>query len=430
MTESETSSAGEPGEKPDDPATEKPVSAETESVVDTLLDETGRTLNWRSAILLPILAMFSALTIGAIIIAFADVDRFALWFSEPGAAFSESYETVRDAYKALFLGAFGGSRPISETLTRASPLILAGLAVAAGFQAGLFNIGAKGQMLVGGMFATYVGFTYDFSTWVMVPMMVFAGLIGGGLYGAIPGWLRGKTGAHEVITTIMLNFIALRLVDWLLTEQPFQKEGRNDPVSKSINESAEYPRLITLPGFNQLESSVENPNRLRVHLGIFLALAAAGLLWWILNKSTKGFEFRTVGANPDAARYAGMNVTRVYVAVMALSGALAGLAGADQIAGPLGRATPNFAADIGFDAIAISLLGRSHPVGVVLSGLLFAALAAGGQNMEQNSNVGIDLVQIIQALIIVFIAAPALIRAVFRVKAQGDVGNVTQGWST
>jgi simple sugar transport system permease protein len=376
-------------------------------------------VDWRNNVLVPILAILSALIVGALIIAFGDLDTLKLWGSDPGEALSTTWTTVSDAYIALFKGAMGGIGPISETLTRASPLILAGLAVAIGFQAGLFNIGANGQMLIGGMFALVIGFQFDLPIFIHIPLAIVAALIGGAIWGAIPGYLRAATGAHEVITTIMLNFIALRLVDYLLTVNFFQAEGRNDPVSKTVLDSARYPKLIDFL----------NP-RYRVHIGIFVAILAAIFIWWLLYRSTIGFEFRAVGANPHGAKYAGMNVLLLYVGVMAVAGAMAGLGGADLILGTLGRATGGYVGVIGFDAIALALLGRSHPFGVVAAGLLFGGLAAGGQQMQAATSVGIDIVQVIQALIIMFIAAPALIRAIYRVKADTSTTQVTQGWAT
>jgi simple sugar transport system permease protein len=169
--------------------------------------------------------------------------------------------------------------------------------------------------------------------------------------------------------------------------------------------------------------------RIRLHIGIILALAAAAFSFWLLYRTTAGYQFRAVGYSPDAARYAGMNVTWLYVLVMAISGAMAGLAGATQILGPLGRATPGFSAGIGFSAIALALLGRSHPVGVVLAGLLFGALQAGGRQMQVVSNVSIDLIDVVQALIVVFIAAPALIRAIYRVRTGKGTERITKGWA-
>lgn len=385
----------------------------------TLLEDitgAGRT-GWRSNVLIPFLAIVSALIVGAIIIALGDLDTLRLWGSDPGGAASETWTRISEAYKALFQGAVGGVNPISETLTRAAPLILAGLAVAIGFQAGLFNIGANGQMLIGGMFALVIGFQFELPIFIHIPLAIIAALIGGAIWGGIPGYLRAKTGAHEVITTIMLNFVALRLVDYLLTVDFFQLEGRNDPVSKSVAESARYPKLVDFL----------NP-RYRVHIGIIIAIIAAVVIWWLLYRSTIGFEFRAVGANPDGAKYAGMNVVVLYVAVMAVAGSMAGLGGADQVLGTLGRGTPNFVGVIGFDAIALALLGRSHPFGVVAAGLLFGGLAAGGQAMQAATDVGVDIVQVIQALIIVFIAAPALIRAVYRVRVDTAAAQVSTGW--
>jgi simple sugar transport system permease protein len=407
---------------PEQPSEETPSGGRSELFSD--LTGVGR-FDWRSNALVPFLAIISALIVGALIIAFGDLDTLKLWGSDPGEALNQTWTTVKDAYTALFQGAVGGWTPISETLTRAAPLILAGLAVAVGFQAGLFNIGANGQMLIGGMFALVIGFQLSLPGIIHIPLVIVGGLLGGALWGAIPGYLRAKTGAHEVITTIMLNFIALRLVDYMLTIDYFQLEGRNDPVSKSVAETARYPRLLAgewLPfDFNRIP---------RVHIGIIIAVITAWVIWWILYRSTIGFEFRAVGANPDGARYAGMNVIWLYVAVMAVAGALAGLGGADQVAGTLGRATPGFVGVIGFDAIALALLGRSHPAGVVAAGLLFGGLAAGGQQMQVAADVGVDIVQVIQALIIMFIAAPALIKAIYRVRAETESAQLTSGWGT
>jgi ABC-type uncharacterized transport system permease subunit len=415
MTDDRQQDAGQ------DEAAAPPPGPPGDSGGPTLLDEvTGANrVDWRSNVLVPVLAIVSALIVGAIIIALGDLDTLKLWGSDPGAASSETWNRISDAYVALFQGAVGGLGPISETLTRAAPLILAGLAVAIGFQAGLFNIGANGQMLIGGMFALVVGFQFDLPTLIHLPLAILAALLGGAIWGAIPGYLRAKTGAHEVITTIMLNFVALRLVDYLLTVDFFQLAGRNDPVSKSVAPSASYQKLIDFL----------NP-RYRVHIGIIIAVVAAVAIWWLLYRSTIGFEFRAVGANPDGARYAGMNVVVLYVGVMAIAGSMAGLAGGDQVLGTLGRATPGFVGVIGFDAIALALLGRSHPFGVVAAGILFGALAAGGQQMQAATDVGVDIVQVIQALIIVFIAAPALIRAIYRVRVDSSSTQISSGWAT
>lgn len=364
-------------------------------------------VDWSSLVIIPLLAVLSALIIGAVLIILTD-----------------GWGNVLPAYSALFKGAFVGWRSISETLLAATPLIFAGLAVGIGFRAGLFNIGAQGQMVMGGLLAVVVGFSFDgLPAVVHVPLAILAGFLGGALWGFIPGILRARTGAHEVITTIMLNFIAFRTLEYLLKLPRIQQEGRFDPISKEIAESAQLPRLLTwLP--------VENADQLRLHLGFLIALGAAWVVYWILFKSTIGFEFRAVGANPDAAKYGGIGVAAAITMVMVIAGGLAGLGGANETLGVYHRAFPGFTATIGFDAIALALLGRSHPAGIVAASILFGALAAGGRTMQAAAGVGIDLIVVIQALIIVFIAAPELVRAIFRVKVGKETGQITRGWST
>lgn len=336
---------------------------------------------------MPVFAVIMALILGAVAMLATGVD--------PG--------TIGRSYVALLVGSVGSVNAISETFTAAAPLTLAGLGIAIGFRAGMFNIGAEGQVLIGGMAAAVVGFSLPGMPAVLhLPLALAAGMIAGGLYASIAGWLRAATGAHEVISTIMLNMIAFRLVDYLLRLPAIQRAGRSDPISKSVLESADLPRLLTFI----------DPN-LRVHAGIFLVLIAVLGVHWLLFKSKLGFEFRASGESPEAARYAGIRPGLTIVLVMGFAGALAGLAGSNQVLGVLGRASPGFSAGIGFDAIAVALLGRSHPYGVLLAGLLFGALEAGGRQMQVDAGVSVDLIGIIQALIIVFIAAPLLVRALF-----------------
>ena len=382
-----------------------------------LTNLTGVNVDWRAAVLVPVLAIIAALFVGALIIVLSDIE---LWRNFSGAALGESIAEAGRAMIALGRGSFGSLAALSSTLTFSAPLILAGLSVAIGFKAGLFNIGAEGQMLMGGMVAVALGITFDLPAIINVPLAIIGAMVGGGIWGGIAGALRARTGAHEVITTIMLNSIAGLGVVWMLSTSFFQPEGRQDPVSEDIALSAHLPRLL---GF--LDRS-----DVRVHLGIVIALLFAYLIYWVLYKSTIGFEFRAVGFNPDAAGYAGMRVGWLYTSVMALSGALAGLAGMSQINGLLFRATPGFAAGIGFDAISLALLGRSHPAGVVAAGILFGALRAGGLEMQVATDVPLDLISVIQALVVVFIAAPALIRAIFRVKTGEEIGQLTTGWGT
>ena len=380
-------------------------------------DITGVGSRARSALLVPALAVLTALLIGGFIIAITDVDTLRLWGSDPAQAFADTIETVWGSYKALFQGAFGSVNAISETLFAATPLILAGLAVAVGFQAGLFNIGAEGQIVIGGMAALFVGITFDLPSIILIPMCLIGAMLGGGFWAGIAGVLKAKTGAHEVITTIMLNFIALFLTQWLLKTTVFQQPGRSDPISKSINEGAQFPRLLG--------------SDYRVTIGFLIAIAAAVIVQALMYRSTIGFDYRTVGANPDAARYAGMNVVWLTVAVMATSGALAGLAGANQIMGlPPYQGSTAFSGGIGFDAIALALLGRSKPYGVVWAGILFGALTAGGREMQGVERIPVDLVEVIQALIIVFIAAPALVRSIYHIKTDDTgMGQISKGWS-
>jgi simple sugar transport system permease protein len=314
-----------------------------------------------------------------------------------------SLPTIVSAFTALFTGSLGSVNAISETLTAATPVTFAGLGVALGFRAGLFNIGAEGQILVGGIAAVAVGFSLSgLPLAIHLPLALLAGALAGAIWGAIAGWLKAATGAHEVITTIMLNLIAMRLTDYLLRNPPIQKAGRSDPISESVLPSATLPHLL-----NWI-----SPN-LRLHAGFLLLLVAVAVVYWLLFKTTRGFEFRAAGLNPDAARYAGMRSGLIVVVVMAIAGGLAGIAGANQVLGVLGRASPGFSGGIGFNAIAVALLGRSHPVGVLFAGLLFGALEAGGRQMQVAAGVSNDLIAIIQALIIIFIAAPTIVRGVF-----------------
>jgi simple sugar transport system permease protein len=389
--------------------------------------------------LVPALAIFSALVIGGLIIVFSDPDVLDDWtflFSDPLTALRSSWDSVFRAYQALLTGSLGSPstiweavtsgeglvsafRPLSETVVAATPLILTGLSVAVGFRAGLFNIGAEGQLLVGAIFAGFVGFTFTgLPTVVHLPLAILAGFVGGGLWGFVPGYLRARTGAHEVIITIMLNQVALRLLDYFLRNPLFQRPGRTDPISKPVEETAQLPHLLGAS--------------LRIHAGIILALLVAWAVWWLLFRTTRGFEFRAVGANPDAARYAGISVPGTYVVVMSLAGGLAGLAGASQLLGgvTLYSLTPGFAGGLGFDAIALALVGRAHPAGIVAAAFMFGILRAGATKMQAVTATPVDIIVVIQALVIVFIAAPALVRAIYRIRARRQVGAevFTKGW--
>lgn len=374
---------------------------------------------------IPALAVLLALAVGALVIVFSDPDLLSSWsglFKHPGETLRLSWDAVYASYRALLEGAVGspaeivsaiGSgnldeiqaafRPLSETIVVTTPLIFAGLSVALGFQAGLFNIGAEGQITVGAMVAALVGFSmHGWPGPIIVIGIVLGGFVGGALWGGIPGILKAKTGAHEVITTIMLNFIAFRLLDYALSTDLYQRPDRDDPISKPV--LAAFPRIFG--------------GELRVHWGFILAILVAAGVAFLLNRTTTGFEFRAVGLNPDAARAAGISPTTIYMVVMGLCGGLAGLVGANQLLSTGPSVTPGFSSGFGFDAIALAMLGRSKPSGVVAAAFMFGILRAGSRSMQAATQTPVDIVVVIQALVIVFIAAPAIVSGIFHIKTK------------
>lgn len=365
----------------------------------------------------PVLAVFSALVVGGLLIMFTNDDVLYAWarfFNDPLRALDRSWDTVWGAYSALFRGALGSPAAVSETLLKSTPLILGGLAVAFAFKAALFNIGANGQMIIGATVAAWVGFSLDVPGPVVLLVALLAGILGGAAWGGIAGTLKATTGAHEVITTIMLNFIATFLLAYALTTDTFLPAGAANPVSKPMLEQARLPRFI--------EGE-------RVDIGILIALAAVVLVWWLLERSTFGFQVKAVGLNPDAARYAGMKVALLTALTMGIAGGLAGLGGATMVLGPTGVLTAGVIGTLGFDSIAVALLGRSNPFGVLAAGLLFGALNAGAVQMQAETQIPVDIVIVIQALIILFVAAPALVRAIYRIRAEGAEGpTFTSSW--
>jgi simple sugar transport system permease protein len=277
-------------------------------------------------------------------------------------------------------------------------------------------------MLAGGMTALWVGFAMDGPGIIQVPLAIIAGAVGGAIFGAIPGVLKARTGAHEVITTIMLNNIMAFLVLWLLKTDLFQREDRTDPISKLVSTQGRLPRL-----FGFLDGRAD----LIAHIGFIVAIGAVLAYWWFLKHSTTGFEFRAYGLNADAATYAGMHVKRLTVLSMTFAGGFAGLAGAAEVLGTYGYASTNFAGNIGFDAIAIALLGQSTPFGTLIAAILFGALQAGGRQMQTNSDVPIDLIIVLRALIVMFIAAPLLVKTIWRTKnATITAGQTFRGWGS
>ena len=345
------------------------------------------------ALLLPILALVTALILGAIIMVL-------------------SGDNPLEAYQGLFSGALGNARGWASTIRRMTPLILTGLSVAVAFKAGLFNIGASGQFLIGTVAAVAVGINFaGLPTLIHLPLAIGAGILGGVIWGAIPGLLKVYTGAHEVIVTIMLNYIASNLAGWTVYAGGTQGQTPGplwDPTAGAVSEtpdvlfSAQIPYLIGPP--------------YRVHWGFILAILVAILIWWLLYRTIIGFEIRTVGQNFKAARYAGMRVNWTIVLSMMIAGGLAGLAGTIETLGVNHKFAPEFTGSVGFAGITVALLGQTHPLGVLLASWMFGTLDAGGSRMQFESGVSADIIQVIQALVLAFVAAPLLIRTLFRLR--------------
>ena len=388
-------------------------------------------------LVLPLLALLTAFIIGGLFIILTDAELLGLWGSDPVAAIGASWSAVTSTYAALLRGSIGDPGrllgalvaldwaevkaafgPLSETIVSATPLIFTGLSVALAFRVGLFNIGAEGQLYLGALCSVIVGFLFVGVPWfIHLPLAVLAGFAGGALWGFIPGILKARTGAHEVIVTIMLNFVAYNLVNWALKTPFVQREGRPDPISKIVEPGAWLTPIV--PG-------------LRAHWGILIAILAAVAVWWLLFRSTKGFEFRAVGFNPRAARYAGMSIAWSVVLSMVLAGGLGGLAGAAVMLGTSHTLSPGFSPGYGFDGIVVALVGANRPLGVVGAAFLFGALRAGATPMQATTGTPIDIVVIIQALVIMFIAAPALVRAIYRIRAERRLGTevFAKGWGS
>jgi simple sugar transport system permease protein len=365
----------------------------------TVAAEVRRTWNVQSA-LVPIFALLLALAVAGVVILLVGGNPL-------------------EAYVALLDGMFGTADRINASLGRSTPFIGAALAVAFAFNAGLFNIGAEGQLLVGATVAAWVGtfgWLNDVPGALAVLLVMLAGVVGGGFWGGIPGALKAKTGAHEVITTIMLNSIAVLTVRWMVNSQ--------DPlILRDV--SASVPRTETLPDSARLPVLIHTDPPL--HLGFLVAIALCVLVWFILRRTTFGFEVRTVGTNADAARYAGIGVGRTIVLVMVLSGAFAGIAGAGEITGTAGFLSPGVFVGVGFDAIAIALLARANPFGIILTSLLWGSMLSGAGLMQQETGLSINVVRIIQALVLLFVAADVIVRTIFRLrKARETTLETTQ----
>ncbi|WP_338886458.1 ABC transporter permease [Rhodococcus sovatensis] len=369
--------------------------------------------------IISVLAVFMAVVVGAVLIAVTDEqvqEAAGYFFSRPSDMLVAVWDAVSGAYSSLFQGAVynfrrpgfeNGIKPLLETLTFATPLIVAGLGVALAFRVGMFNIGGRGQMLIAAACAGWVGFSLQLPAGLHLILAVLAGVLGGAVWGGIAGVLKARTGAHEVIVTIMLNYVAFYLVAYLLrTPGALQAPGQNNPKTAAMESTAVFPKLFG--------------DRYALHLGFVLVVIVTIAVWWLLERSSLGFRFRAVGENPHASKIAGINVNRMYLYAMVLSGALVGLAGVAQV---LGTVTTGFGADIdagiGFDAITVALLGRSKPWGVFFAGILFGGFKAGGFAMQAAEGIPIDIVLVVQSVIVLFIAAPPLVRAVFRLPPPG-----------
>lgn len=364
------------------------------------------------------LSVLLAVIVGSVLILLTDENvrkAFGYVGSRPSDLWYYSRDAITGAYSALFRGSVYNTevtgfsrqiRPLTETLTFAAPLITAGLGVGLAFRAGLFNIGGRGQMLLGGAAAGWVAVAADLPMAIHLPLAIVTGIVAGALWGGLAGLLKAKTGAHEVIVTIMLNYVGYYLVFYALSEQSLlQQPGSVNPKSEPMPESAILPPVLG--------------DEYNLHLGIVLALVSVAFVWWLLNRSALGFRFRAVGENPEAARAAGIDVGRSYTTVMLIAGALVGLAGVNQVLGTVtSGVTVGLDAGIGFDAITVALLGRSRPLGILAAGLLFGAFKAGGFSMQAAEGIPVDIVLVVQSLIVLFIAAPPLVKAIFRLPAK------------
>jgi len=347
---------------------------------------------WR-ALLVQAVAVLLALLIGAILLLLSGANPI-------------------QAYAALFEGAFGSITAIGRTLEKATPLIFSGLAVAFAFKGGLFNIGAQGQLLFGAITAAAIGFGIQgLPAIIHIPLALLGGALAGGFYASIAGVLKAYRGAHEVIVTIMLNYIAINITDYL-SDGPWKDTSPGNIVARTpeILDSARIPNLGGIP------------------FGFFLAILAAIVIWWLLWKTTIGFEIRTVGLNPHAARYAGIKVAQMIILTMVISGMLAGLGGAVETMGVVYRYQPGFNVGLGFDGITVAMLGKTNPFGVIPAAILVGAMKAGASQMQFSSGVAKEIVDVIQALILFFVSADVIIRSLLRIREPVEEVKLSTGW--
>ena len=337
--------------------------------------------------LIPVIAVFIALFIGGILIKLQGLDPVV-------------------AYKSLFKTAFGSIEGIGATLGKSTPLVLSGLAVAVGLRAGLFNIGAQGQLLSGSLAAAWAGITFDgLPGYIHIPVALIIGAFFGSVVAGISGLLKAYRGVHEVITTIMLNSIVMAIADYLAS-------GKLREPGQFLTRTSEIAESARLPIFGNLPS------------GFFIAVLLGVFIWWVLGRTTSGFRIETVGRNRHAAWYSGISVKRTVVSAMAVSGAIAGLGGAIETLGITYRYSPAFNLGLGFDGITIALLGRVHPIGIIPGAILIGGMRAGAANMQFDAGVAPEIVDLLMALILLFVTAPLITR--FFKNSRNK--SVTSGW--
>jgi len=358
---------------------------------------------WVNTLIITLASLVLAFLVSAVVMIVSDAEVAATWayfFAQPGDALSASWTKVSTTFHAMWIGSMGSWVAITNTTAEAAPLIAAGLGVAVAFRAGLFNIGAQGQAMMGALTGAFIGFTVKgLPIYLHLPLVIAVGLLAGALWGGIVGLLKARTGAHEVIVTIMMNYIAGSLLAFFMLQEAFQAPGRADPISPVLEWTATMPRI----------------DGTRLHLGFVLALLAAAAVWWLSERTKFGVHLKAVGLNPNAAATAGASVSTVTILTMALAGGLAGLAGVLVVTAPElltgfpPQMTGTIVGTLGFDAITVALLGRSRPLGVVFAGLLFGALKASRRTMVTMANTPDRLTDLIQALIVLFVAAPAFV---------------------
>jgi simple sugar transport system permease protein len=388
-----------------------------------------------------VLALVAATVLGGLLCAFTNT---TVLDAPAGSMLGQAWDVASGTYVALFEGSVFNPHtvaalfqqaslptavhdgylsavfnPLSETAVSATPLILTGLAVALPYRAGLFNIGGQSQFIGGAIMAAWLGYAVSLPFFVHVVVCLVGGFVGGAVLGWLAGEIKARTGAHEVIVTIMLNYVMLYFLAYVLSSHSLlQAPGGSNAITAPIASNAHLPLLAG--------------THLRINAGFLIALAAALAVWWLLNRTTTGFEFRSIGASASASRVAGMNVERSWALVMLIGGGLAGLAGSAVIQGTDFTLNPQSYGTYGIDAITVALLGRGTPGGVVAAGLLFGALNAGSPGMQSVTSTPVQIVGVLQALIVLFVAAPPLVRTIFRLRAArgGGVGaSISKGWN-